>query len=79
MAMRLAALKGLNGEMVSLEFGTETTGGELKQQIKEAQLDEVARKTTGVEIVVGDRLMSNDTKVLDAQLEDLVVNIVFKP
>ena len=79
MAIRLSALL-VNGEMICLDVSPEMKGKELKKLIKEGQSwDEVTLKTTGVEIVVGDRLLCNDEKVSDAGLADLVVSAVFKP
>ena len=77
--MRLSALQ-INGEVISLEVRPEMTGRELKQQIKEVHLlDEVARTFTGVDIVVGDRLLGNDETVADAGLTtDDVVSMAFK-
>ena len=70
-------------ERVFFDVMPEMTGRELKQQIKEAQLtwDEATSRTTAVEILVGERLLGNDERVVlpDAELEELVVNIVFKP
>ena len=66
-----------------LEVTPETTGKELKQQIKEKQPwdDELTRSTTSVEIIVGDdHLLANDAKVLDAGIsEDTNLSVVIKP
>ena len=79
MEVRLSALL-VTGEMIRLEVLPEMKGKQLKRLIKERQpWDEFTRKTTGVEIVVGDRLLRNDEKVSDAGLADLAVNAVFKP
>ena len=78
--MRVSALQ-VNGEMICLQVLPEMTGRELKQQVKEVQLsDEGTRRTTGVEILIGDRLLDNDELVGDAGLApDTVVSVVFKP
>ena len=55
MPFRILALQ-VNGEEISLQVTPETTGADLQSQIKDKQLwDETARRTTAVEIVVGDR------------------------
>ena len=71
-----------SGEILVLEVTPETTGKELKQQIKDRKpWDELTRSSTGVEIIVGDNhLLANDAKVLDAGIaEDPVISVVFKP
>ncbi|CAK9035170.1 unnamed protein product [Durusdinium trenchii] len=71
-----------SGEVMVLEVRPETTGCELKQQIKERQLwAELTRSTTVVEIIVGDNhLLADDATVLEAGIsEDTVVSVVFKP
>ncbi|CAK8994593.1 Uncharacterized protein SCF082_LOCUS3991 [Durusdinium trenchii] len=81
MAKRISAQKP-SGEVMVLEVTPETTGEELKQQIKQGQpWDELTRSTTSVEIIVGDNhLLANDAKVLEAGIaEDTVVSVVFKP
>ena len=78
--MRISALL-VNGEPICLEVAPETTGRELKQQIKERQLtrDEDTRRTTGVEIVLGERLMGNDETVADVGVTaGGVVSVLFK-
>lgn len=55
MPFRILALQ-VNGEEISLQVTPETTGADLQSQIKDKQLwDETTRRTTAVEIVVGDR------------------------
>ena len=75
-------MRHTNGESMLLEVMPETTGKELKQQIKERKpWDELARSTTSAEIVLEDnQLLANDAKVLEAAItEDTVVSVVFKP
>ena len=75
--MRLSVFQ-VSGEMLCLEVPPEMTGKELKRKIKEAQhWDEATRRTTIATLVVGDRLLRNHEKVVDA-LADLVVNVVFR-
>ena len=81
MAKRISALQP-SGEILLLEVTPETTGKELKQQIKDKQRwDELTHKTTGVEIIVGhNHLLADDVEVLDAGIaEYTVVTVVFKP
>ena len=53
MAKRFSALWP-SGEVMFIEVTPETTGRELKQQIKEGQhRDELTHSTTSVEIIVG--------------------------
>ena len=81
MATNISALQP-SGEILVLEVTPETTGCELKQQIKEGQpWDELTCSTTGVEIIVRDNhLLANDAKVLDVGIaEDTVESVVFKP
>ena len=71
-----------SGEILVLEVTPDTTGLELKEQIKQGQpWDKLTRSTTSVEIIVGDtHLLANYVKVLDAGIaEDTVVSVVFKP
>ena len=77
---RLSALRA-NGERIDLEVTSEMTGRELKRQIRELQTwDEFTRRTTVVELVLGERLLGNDETVTDAGLTaDAVVSVVFKP
>ena len=82
MAMQRISARQPNGEVMVLEVTLETTGKELKRQIKERQpWDELTHSTTGVEIIVGDnQLLANDAKVLEAGIaEDSAVTVVFKP
>ena len=75
MATNISALQP-SGEILILEVTPDTTGRELKQQIKQGQpWDKLTRSTTSVEIIVGDtHLLGNDEKVLDAGIaEDTVV------
>ena len=82
MATKISALQP-SGQTLVLEVTPETTGRELKQQIKQGQpWDELTRSTTSVEVIVGDNhLLANDAKVLDAGIaeDDSVVSVVFKP
>ena len=81
MATKISALQP-SGEVLVLEVTPETTGRLLKQQIKEGQhWDELTRRTTSVEIIVGDNhLLANDSKVLDVGIaEDTRVTVVFRP
>ena len=81
MPAKISALQP-SGELLVLEVTPETTGKELKQQIKEKKAwDELTRSTTGVEVIVGDnQLLGNDATVLEAGIaEDSVVSVVFKP
>ena len=81
MAKRILA-RQTNGESMLLEVTPETTGKELKQQIKERKpWDELTCSTTSAEIVLEDnQLLANDAKVLEAAItEDTVVSVVFKP
>ena len=72
-----------SAELLVLEVTPETTGQELKHQIKEGQVswEQFTFRTTGVEVIVGDdHLLANDAKILDAGIaEDTVVSVVFKP
>ena len=80
MAKRFSAVQP-NGEILVLEVTPETTGRLLKQQIKDGQCwDELTRRTTSVEIIVGDsQLLADDAKVLDAGIaEDSALTVVFK-
>ena len=79
MAQKLSVLQP-SGEVLVLEVMPEMTVWEIKQQIKRGQAwDESSRKTTGVEIIVRDRLLDNGEKVVDAGLAaDAVVSVVFK-
>lgn len=58
----------------------ETTVTALKQQIRERRpWDTCTRNPTVVEIVAGDRLLTNDEKVAEAGLAaDAVVSVLFK-
>ena len=81
MATNISALQP-SGQTLVLEVTPETTGRELKQQIKQGQpWDKLTQSTTSVEIIVRDtHLLANDEKVLDARIaEDTVVSVVFKP
>ena len=81
MATKISALQP-SGQTLVLEVTPETTGRELKQQIKQGQpWDELTRSTTSVEVIVGDNhLLANDAKVFYAGIaEDSVVSVVFKP
>ena len=66
--------------MCILDITPETTGRELKQQIKKGQpWDKVTCSTTVVEVVVGDQLLGNDEQVADVGLIDAdPVIVVFK-
>ena len=78
---RISVLQA-SGEVIVLEVTAETTGCELKQQIKDMQpWDELTRKTTVVEIILEDNtLLANDAKVLDAGIAGVsAVSVVFKP
>ena len=78
MAMRISALQP-SGETMILEVTPEMTGHELKQQIKEGQpWDDLTRKTTRVEIIVGDHLLANDAKVWDTGVDADTVSVIFK-
>lgn len=73
----------LNGEMFSLEVDPEMTGWELKLQLKDRQVweDEITRKTTRVEIVLGDsELLENDETVAGAWADraDSLATVVLK-
>ena len=70
-----------SGESTVLEVTPETTGCELKQQIKlRENWDDLTSSTTSVEIVLEDnQLLANDAKVLDCGIaEDSAVTVVFK-
>ena len=78
---RISALQP-SGDVMVLEVTPEMTGKELKQQIKERKpWDELTRRTTGVEVILGDsHLLASDATVLEAGIaEDTVVSVVFKP
>ena len=65
------SFRQLNGEAMILEVMPDMTGRELKARIKECQLwdDELTRKTTRVDIVVGaSRMLKNDETAADADL-----------
>ena len=70
MAMRVS-FRQLNGEAMALDIMPNITGRELKERIKACQPwdDELTRKTTRVDIVVGEsRLMTNAETAADAGL-----------
>ncbi|CAK9095656.1 Putative surface protein bspA-like (TvBspA-like-625) [Durusdinium trenchii] len=70
MAMEVS-FRQLNGEAIILEVMPDMTGQELKEQIKERQHwdDELTRKTTRVDIVVGaSRILKNDETAAGAGL-----------
>ncbi|CAK9095697.1 unnamed protein product [Durusdinium trenchii] len=70
MAMEVS-FRQLNGEAMILEVMPDMTGRELKARIKECQLwdDELTRKTTRVDIVVGaSRMLKNDETAAGAGL-----------
>ena len=79
---KMISVRQPSGEVIVLEVTPETTGKELKQQIKDRKpsWDELTRNTTIAEIIVGhNHLLANDAKVLDAGIaEDPVVSVVFK-
>ena len=82
MATQRISARQPSGEILVLEVTPETTGKELKQQIKERKpWDKLTRSTTGVEVIVGDnQLLANDATVLEAGIaEDTVVSVVFNP
>ncbi|CAJ1462150.1 unnamed protein product [Effrenium voratum] len=80
MAMRVSFWQ-LNGEATVLEVMPDITGRELKERIKESQLwdDELTRKTTRVDILVGSRWLMTDETAADAGLSPASdVTVVFK-
>ena len=81
MAMRIS-FRQLNGKAIVLEVLPDITGGELKERIKDCQLwdDELTRKTTLVDIVVGaSRVLTNDETAADAGLSpESEVTVIFR-
>ena len=78
MATQRISARQPSGEVIVLEVTPETTGKELKQQIKERKRwGELTRSTTGVEVIVGDnQLLGNDATVLEAGIaEDVETGI----
>ena len=72
----------LNGETLALAVMPEVTMRELKKQIKDMQTweDDVIRCTTVVELLVGDKKVTNEETVAEVGLcEDSKVSAVFRP
>lgn len=81
MALRIPASLA-SGQIIVLEGVTpEMAGQALKQQIKEGQkVDERTRRTTFVEVLVGDgQLLANHLSLLNAGISaDTLVSVVFQ-
>ena len=72
----------LNGETLDLGVTPETTIRQVKQQMKDMQIweDDVSRDTTAVELIVGDKKVTNEETVAEVGLsEDSKVSAVFRP
>ena len=75
-------IEPFNGETLDLDVVPEMTMGEVKEEIKQVRTweDDVTRDTTVVDLLVGDKKLTNDETVAEVGLsEDSKVSAVFRP